>query len=95
MVKDEKWLLLNDNSLKVKFFEDNLEYFKYSGGDMEILFHLTKIAHARRVFGKGVKLRKKISYEDLERAFQLFLDNDEVKKRKDNTRSEILSRMYI
>lgn len=95
MVNENNWSLLNKKSLKVKFFEDNLEYFKYSGGDMEILFHLTKITHARRVFGKGIKIRKKISYADLEKAFELFLNNDEVKKRKDTTSHNILSRMYI
>ena len=71
--------ILNDNiekEIPVFFFEKNIKLFKYNGGDMENLWHLTKICHSRRIFGKPVELLKKINSEDLESALKLYCDND-------------------
>ena len=51
---------------------------------METLFSKTKIAHSRRVFCKKKELKTKIIKADLEKGFEMFLDNNEVKARKDN-----------
>jgi hypothetical protein len=54
-----------EKEIPMKFFEKNLNIFKYNGGDMENLWHLTKIVHSRRIFGKVNDIVKKITYEDL------------------------------
>ena len=95
MANDCSWKL---DELDVKFFKKNQKYFPYSGGDMETLWNFTKIAHARRVFGKRVDMRKVVTQEDLNNAFKMFMNNDEVKKRgaeepkKDTT--ELMKEMF-
>ena len=91
MVRDDKWDISKEKPLKLSFFKKNYEYFPFSGGDMENLWHFTKIVHARRVFGKDIKLRKIITNKDIENAFVLFSDNDEVKKRNNKVKFDYLS----
>ena len=84
---ENKWSIFEDNdekNLPLSFFEKNRECFKYNGGDMENLWHLTKIVHARRIFGKSNDLIKKITLEDLNSAFKLYEENDEFKNRDNN-----------
>jgi len=86
-LKENNWGIFedeNDKNIPLKFFEKNLTAFKYNGGDMENLWHLTKIVHARRVFGKSNDLVKKISLKDLENAFKSYSENDEFKKRNED-----------
>ena len=93
MMRDDKWEEY-DKSIDIKFFEKNKPYFRYNGGDMEILWDFTKITHAKRVFGKEINKRKKITQLDLDRAFKLFIGNEEVKKRNDEI-SRSLHGMYL
>ena len=84
---ENKWSISEDNdekNLPLSFFEKNRECFKYNGGDMENLWHLTKIVHARRIFGKSNDLVKKITLDDLNSAFKLYEENDEFKNRDNN-----------
>jgi hypothetical protein len=63
---------------------------------METLFAKTKIAHSRRVFCKSKEEKSKLTKGDLEKGFKMFIDNDEVKKRKQtNERDTILSHLYL
>lgn len=97
-IRDAKWGILADDPVKsipVKLFERHREIFKFNGGDMENLWHLTKIVHARRVFGKDRALVRKISEEDVKRAIELYMENDEVKKRNDDIRKYIQETVYI
>ena len=94
---ENNWSILNNDSLKeipLTFFEKNYNMFKYNGGDMENLWHLTKIVHARRIFGKSNDIVKKISEEDLKKAFNMYCENDEVKNRNDNIAKYIRDTMY-
>ena len=61
-----------------------MSYFKYFGRDMEVLFSKTKIAHSRRVFCLDETEKKTITIEDLDDGLKRYLDNDEIKKRKEN-----------
>ena len=63
---------------------------------MENLWSLTKIAHARRVFGKCNSVIKKIIKEDIENALKLYQENDEVNNRdKDkDLKKYLLNSMY-
>lgn len=89
-VKESKWIIQEE--LPLKFFEENRNYFKYNGGDMETLFYLTKISHSKNVFGKEINLRKHITFQDLKEGFELFLTNDEVKSR--STQTDIQKYIY-
>jgi SpoVK/Ycf46/Vps4 family AAA+-type ATPase len=81
-INENGWTVHTQTDINVKWFEENIKYFKFYGRDMEILFSKTKIAHGRRVFFKPVEEKTKITKEDLERGFKMFLNNDEVKRRK-------------
>lgn len=95
-VKDCNWSIMEGEKIDYKWFEKNKEYFKFYGRDIETLFAKIKIAHAKRVFCLDEKFKKKITITDLENGFKLFLKNDEVKKRKDESNyKNILSSMYV
>jgi hypothetical protein len=77
--------------LKEQWFHKHKEYFKSYGRDMEILFSCVKMAHAQRIFGKDIILKKKISELDLENGLKKFIQN-----KKDKTKDlSILYTMYI
>ncbi len=83
MIENSNWSVDGDveKSVPIEFFKKNKDYFKFNGGDMETLFHSTKIAHARRVFCLPRDQKKKINYKDLKRGMERFLCNDEVRER--------------
>lgn len=45
-VNENKWTI-QDDAITTEFIELNKEYFKFNGGDMEILFTKCKIAHCK------------------------------------------------
>ena len=79
-INDIGWEL---TEVKEDWFKKNIKYFTNYGRDMETLLLKTKIVHSKRVFGKP-ELLKKINLEDLNKGFDLFKDNSEVKKRNEN-----------
>ncbi len=97
-LKENEWEVLNndeDKNIPLTFFEKNYDMFLYNGGDMENLWHLTKISHARRVFGKSNDIVKKISIEDIQKAFEMYSLNDEFKNRKNDVHKYLQNTMYI
>jgi SpoVK/Ycf46/Vps4 family AAA+-type ATPase len=99
-IKEANWYILNDNGEKeipLSFFQKNHHMFKYNGGDMENLWHLSKIVHARRIFGKSNDLLKRITFEDIQNAFKMYCENDEVKNRNEDEetmKKYIMNTMY-
>lgn len=79
-IEDDVYKRLND-VFNIKWFKDNMKYFKYYGRDMEVLFTKIKVAHAKRVIKLHKNDKKVLTKEDLENGMKLFLDNDDVKKR--------------
>lgn len=73
-IRDDGWDL-EETKIKDRLFEKNIEYFQFSGGDMETLLHMTKIAHSQRVFGKHSTYKKIISIEDLTIGLEVFKKN--------------------
>ncbi len=73
-----------------------MDYFNYFGRDIETLFAKTKIAHARRVFSLDKDKQKSLNEEDFNKGFEKYLDNDEVKNRKNgkNIEQDILNSLY-
>ena len=94
-VSDIGWSISED-SINVVWFEKNLEYFKFFGRDMEVFLSKIKIAHSRRVFCKDQAEKTKITFKDLEKGFEIYLKNDDVKKRKEDASLKFaLSSMYL
>ena len=87
-VKENEWDFENENTLSLKWFENKKNEFKNYGRDMELLFSHIKVCHSRRIYGKDSSLRKKISVDDMNKGFQIFLEN----KKKQNV---VLSTMYL
>lgn len=83
-VKDIGWELHEDSKITPEFFKKNYDYFKFFGRDIETVLAKTKIAHSKRVFCKPENEKKKITIKDLEKGFELYLKNDDIKNRKDN-----------
>jgi SpoVK/Ycf46/Vps4 family AAA+-type ATPase len=79
-INDNQWELHEDFIIKEYWFQRNKEYFFHYGRDMELLFSYVKISHSQRIFGKDKKEKRKITEEDLENGFQLFLQNKNTKK---------------
>jgi hypothetical protein len=94
-VKDFGWSVHENEEIKVEWFEKHMKYFKYYGRDMETLFSKTKIAHSRRVFCKPDNVKTKITMKDLENGFEMYTNNDEVKKRADNNNIKVIENMYL
>jgi len=99
-IKEIKWEVADCDASEQKitkaWFEKNLDYFKFFGRDIETLLAKTKIVHARRVFCKPQAEKMKITMKDLEKGFDLYLKNDEVKKRKEHeSLKNIIKTMYV
>jgi hypothetical protein len=54
--------------------------FKYFGRDVELLLVHIKICHSKRIFGKDECIRKKITIDDMNEGYKIFLDNKKTKK---------------
>jgi SpoVK/Ycf46/Vps4 family AAA+-type ATPase len=92
-VNDIGWDLACDNkesNISIDWFKKNKDYFKFYGRDIETLLSKCKIAHSKRVFTKPESDKKKLILKDLEKGFQIYLKNDEVKSRKDENESKKL-----
>jgi SpoVK/Ycf46/Vps4 family AAA+-type ATPase len=99
-IKEINWEISENDTSNQKitkaWFEKNLDYFKFFGRDIETLLDKTKIVHARRVFCKPQIDKMKITMKDLEKGFELYLKNDEVKKRKEaESLKNIIKTMYV
>lgn len=95
-VKDIGWELHEESKITSDFFKKNFDYFKFFGRDIETVLSKTKIAHSKRVFCKVDSEKKKITLKDLEKGFELYLKNDDIKKRKDseNMKKLLYSSIY-
>jgi SpoVK/Ycf46/Vps4 family AAA+-type ATPase len=83
-VKDIGWELHEESKITVEFFKKNHEYLKFFGRDIETVLAKTKIAHSKRVFCKPENEKKKIIIKDLDKGFEMYLKNDDIKNRKDS-----------
>jgi hypothetical protein len=79
-VADQEWSFEYEDQIKEKWFIDKKDNFKFYGRDMELLFTYVKICHGRRIYGKNKEYRKKISVEDLDKGYEIFLKNKNIKK---------------
>ena len=82
-VIEYNWTIAEGENIQEAWFATRMDYFTTYGRDMETLFTKTKIAHSRRVFCLPKSVKTKITVKDLENGFGLFLENPEVKDRKE------------
>jgi SpoVK/Ycf46/Vps4 family AAA+-type ATPase len=97
-INDIGWSISEEStdSINVAWFEKKLKYFKFFGRDMEVFLSKIKIAHSRRVFCRNQTEKTKINFADLEKGFEIYLKNEEVKKRCEASDTKFaLSSMYL
>ena len=95
-VNDIGWSLHETSNINVEWFKKNIDYFKFYGRDIETLLAKTKITHSKRVFCKSEDEKTKITVSDLDKGFKMFLQNDNVKNRKESENiNRIMSSLYI
>jgi SpoVK/Ycf46/Vps4 family AAA+-type ATPase len=97
-VKDIGWSINTNGTenININWFKKNMAYFKFYGRDMETLLAKIKIAHGRRVFCKSDDEKKKINFADMENGLKMYLNNDNVKNRKNSENmKEIINSMYV
>ena len=90
-VKDIGWEINDESEITCNWFKQNKDYFKFYGRDIETVLAKTKIVHSRRVFCKPESEKRKIHLKDLEKGFEIYKKNDDVKNRKD----ELEMKKYI
>lgn len=84
------------NGVSKEWFEKKMVYFKYFGRDIDILFSKVKICHSRRVFCSAPDEKTKITLADLDKGFDMYLKNDEIKSRGGNEyRTRLMNTIYI
>jgi len=69
---DDGWSVEENTSIIVSMISKNINLFPYSGGDVETLLHMTKMAHSRRIFGKHCIQKKLLTTDDFKKGFELF-----------------------
>ena len=79
-INENGWLLEND--IPNSWFDKKIKTFKHYGRDMDSLFTYTKISHGRRIYGKSPDIRKKISVDDLDKGYELFMKNKQIKEKE-------------
>lgn len=96
-IKDSGWTYDEKNEkISAEWFERKMPYFKFYGRDVENMLSKIKVSHSRRVFGDPDSEKTKITYEDLEKGFEMFLKNDEVKNRKNSQElNKMLMSIYV
>jgi SpoVK/Ycf46/Vps4 family AAA+-type ATPase len=95
-VNDIGWSINDDSKINVEWFKKNMVYFKFFGRDMETLLAKTKIAHSKRVFCKPENEKRQLILVDLNKGFEIYLKNDDVKNRKEtDTFKKSLEYIYV
>jgi SpoVK/Ycf46/Vps4 family AAA+-type ATPase len=87
-IKDINWEVNDESKISVDWFIKNKDYFKFYGRDIELLLSKCKLAHSRRVFCCPESEKKKLVFRDLEKGFEIYLKNDSVKERKNDTETK-------
>jgi hypothetical protein len=80
-VKEFEWDI--DCEKLPQIIKSNRKYFKFNGGDMEILFTKSKIAHSKNLLKTENKKKKTLTEKDILDGIKIFLENPEIKKREE------------
>jgi len=95
-VNDIEWTVSEDSKINVEWFKKNMDYFKFFGRDVETILAKTKIAHSKRVFCKNENEKKKINLQDLNKGFEIYIKNNDIKSKlnEEYTKKQIYSSLY-
>ena len=95
-VNEIGWTVHEDSNITIDWFTKNKEYFRFYGRDIETVLAKTKIAHSKRVFCRPDSEKKKIKLRDLDKGFEIYIKNDDVKNRKDEQefKKQLYSSLY-
>ena len=85
-INENDWSLETD--IPNQWFDKKIKTFIHYGRDMEALFTYTKICHGRRIYGKNFDHRKKLSIDDLDKGYEIFMKNKKIKE-------SVVLNMYI
>jgi SpoVK/Ycf46/Vps4 family AAA+-type ATPase len=80
-VDELKWNIVED-SIPDDFFKEYKDYFKFYGGDMEMLLSKCKYAHSRNLVYDHDKIHRIIDRKDFLDGFRLYIQNPEIEARK-------------
>lgn len=81
-VGDIDWEIDANSKITVEWFKKNKDSLAFFGRDIETILAKTKIAHSRRVFCKPEAEKRKLVLQDLNNGFEMYMQNEEVKNRK-------------
>ena len=92
-IKEHEWDIDCENLDSI--IKSNRKYFKFNGGDMEVLFTKAKISHSKNLLKSENKKKKVLTEKDINDGIKIFLENPEIKKReKEDINKYIKSTMY-
>ena len=96
-VKECEWDIIIENLELTQIIKTNRIYFKFNGGDMEILFSKCKISHSKNLLKQENKVKKILDKQDILDGIKLYLLNPNIKNRpeKMNNSNYIHGTMYI
>ncbi len=80
-VDELKWKI-TDDAIPDDFFKENKDYFKFYGGDMEMLLSKCKYAHSRNLVENNNKKHRLLDREDIINGFKMYIKNPEIENRK-------------
>jgi SpoVK/Ycf46/Vps4 family AAA+-type ATPase len=81
-VLENKWEI-EENAITSDFIEKNKNYFKYHGGDMEVLFAKCKISHSKNLISGKTATKRMLSKNDIEDGLKIFIENSNVREREE------------
>jgi len=85
---------IGEDAIDADFIEKYKEYFKYAGGDMEVLFSKCKIAHSKNIISGKNKNKRCLNRADIELGTQIFINNPAVSDRKQDESNAFWRSMY-
>jgi hypothetical protein len=96
-VQEYEWKINLSPEELSSIIKSNRRYFKFNGGDMEILFAKCKISHSKNLLKTELKVKKVLDKSDILDGIQLYLLNPQIKSRgeEDNIKKYIHNTMYI
>lgn len=96
-VKEYEWDISVNVQELGQIIKENRTYFKFNGGDMEILFAKCKISHSKNLLKEENKIKKVLDNKDIMDGIGLYLLNPEIKKRKEyeNINKYVRDTMYV
>jgi len=75
-IYDANWSFVDDNIIGWDWFEERKGSFKSYGRDIETLFAKTKVCHSRRIFGRKVQDKTRLTLGDINNGYELYLSNE-------------------